>query len=579
MGFVKMTFPVCFTISVGLAATCVAQIQPTERIVMTGQQAPGFDEGIVIQQLDGGGVINNLGQVLFAAILDGPLIGSDNNNTIWIWSEGQLELVLQEGQDASGTPAGVIFGDGPTNAFRQIVFSAQGDFAFQTRVMGPGVTSDNDYGVWGTRGGQLMLVAREGDPAPGTPDGVIFSNIERANLYGPTGMLDLLGHLTGPGTEPPRHHGLWIGEPGAMTLLFRIGQPMPGVDGTMLSMSQPLMNSTGHMAVSAAAEATSGDVIAGIWVGAHPDLRPLILNGDPAPPAGDDVWFQYTGPLGFNSSDDLAFKATLVGDSINIENDKSLWLLAGGKLSLLFQELDLLPGFENEIRAGTVIEKPILNDLGMVAFRGDLRGDSIVSGNATCLWRVTTESLTLVAREGDPPPDRSDRGSFDNFISDNETRPIMNNAGTIVFGINLVDQGVSTHAIFTHSESRGLQTLGADGDMIEVAPGDFQQTGGIAFFRAPAGSGGPDGQTSSLNDQDQFVLQASLPGGQRGLFLMDLSDPCYADFNSDGAVDTMDFLAFLNAFQTSDPSADCNSDSLVDTLDFLCFLNAFVAGC
>ncbi|HRQ73398.1 MAG TPA: GC-type dockerin domain-anchored protein [Phycisphaerales bacterium] len=54
---------------------------------------------------------------------------------------------------------------------------------------------------------------------------------------------------------------------------------------------------------------------------------------------------------------------------------------------------------------------------------------------------------------------------------------------------------------------------------------------------------------------------------------------CAADFNGDGAVNTLDVLAFLNAYSAHDPRADFNGDGVVNTLDFIAFLNAFVAGC
>lgn len=54
---------------------------------------------------------------------------------------------------------------------------------------------------------------------------------------------------------------------------------------------------------------------------------------------------------------------------------------------------------------------------------------------------------------------------------------------------------------------------------------------------------------------------------------------CPADFNNDGIVNTLDFLAFLNAFSAGDPAADFNGDGIINTLDFLDFLNAFNTGC
>lgn len=54
---------------------------------------------------------------------------------------------------------------------------------------------------------------------------------------------------------------------------------------------------------------------------------------------------------------------------------------------------------------------------------------------------------------------------------------------------------------------------------------------------------------------------------------------CDPDCNEDGSLNTLDFLCFLNAFNTSDPYADYNGDGTINTLDFLAYLNAYNAGC
>ncbi len=54
---------------------------------------------------------------------------------------------------------------------------------------------------------------------------------------------------------------------------------------------------------------------------------------------------------------------------------------------------------------------------------------------------------------------------------------------------------------------------------------------------------------------------------------------CPADFNGDGDVNTLDVLAFLNAWASGDPRADFNGDGDINTLDVLAFLNAWTAGC
>ena len=56
-------------------------------------------------------------------------------------------------------------------------------------------------------------------------------------------------------------------------------------------------------------------------------------------------------------------------------------------------------------------------------------------------------------------------------------------------------------------------------------------------------------------------------------------DDCVADFNNDGSVNTVDVLAFLNAWSAGDSSADINGDGTVNTQDVLAFLNLWSAGC
>ncbi|QKK09932.1 MAG: multicopper oxidase domain-containing protein [Planctomycetota bacterium] len=54
---------------------------------------------------------------------------------------------------------------------------------------------------------------------------------------------------------------------------------------------------------------------------------------------------------------------------------------------------------------------------------------------------------------------------------------------------------------------------------------------------------------------------------------------CPADFNKDDSENTLDVLAFLNAWTSDDPRADFNRDGSINTLDVLAFLNAWTAGC
>jgi hypothetical protein len=55
--------------------------------------------------------------------------------------------------------------------------------------------------------------------------------------------------------------------------------------------------------------------------------------------------------------------------------------------------------------------------------------------------------------------------------------------------------------------------------------------------------------------------------------------PCPADFNEDGQLSILDFVAFQVVFSAKHPSADFNGDGAANILDFVTYQTAFQAGC
>jgi hypothetical protein len=54
---------------------------------------------------------------------------------------------------------------------------------------------------------------------------------------------------------------------------------------------------------------------------------------------------------------------------------------------------------------------------------------------------------------------------------------------------------------------------------------------------------------------------------------------CVADFNGDGLLNILDFIALQEAFQAGDQSADINGDGTLNVLDFIDFQSIFQNGC
>ncbi len=82
-----------------------------------------------------------------------------------------------------------------------------------------------------------------------------------------------------------------------------------------------------------------------------------------------------------------------------------------------------------------------------------------------------------------------------------------------------------------------------------------------------------------INNARQMAVIATDNADRSGAVLLTPIEPCGGDFNGDGAVNTLDVLAFLNAWNTGDPRSDFNGDGAIDTRDVLTFLNAWTAGC
>jgi hypothetical protein len=54
---------------------------------------------------------------------------------------------------------------------------------------------------------------------------------------------------------------------------------------------------------------------------------------------------------------------------------------------------------------------------------------------------------------------------------------------------------------------------------------------------------------------------------------------CPNDFNSDGLLNILDFVAYQNAFLMQNPDADINGDGVLNILDFVAFQDIFLHGC
>ena len=218
-------------------------------IVATGFSAPGLD-GVRIgrdRPLEQG--LNDRGEFVFLTGLQGPGVSQENDEAIWFGtSEGHISLFLREDEPAPGVSDGARLGSrNPESGSRTIgetlAINRRSSIVVLGRLRGERVTEGNDLGLWlGPSREELNLVARTGTTAPGTRDGVVFSNITspQANARG---QLVFQGRLAGVGVERNVNDiGFWVYDPElGLRLVIREGDSVslrPGDTRTISGLAR-----------------------------------------------------------------------------------------------------------------------------------------------------------------------------------------------------------------------------------------------------------------------------------------------------------------------------------------------------
>ena len=136
-----------------------------------------------------------------------------------------------------------------------------------------------------------------------------------------------------------------------------------------------------------------------------------------------------------------------------------------------------------------------------------------------------------------------------------------------------------TRSMYSLGHQPVQRVVRVERDGVVLGPGEYTfsyQDGWISVGAAPAS--GLVVSYAYTQRPDMAVSNWDANIGDK-LYLNRLGPICLADFNDDGAVNTLDVLAFLNAWNAGDAGADCTGDGAVNTIDVLCFLNLWNAGC
>ena len=315
-----------------------------------------------------------------------------------------LRTVVLSGTSAPGTSSGVDF-----IGFGIPVLNDAGLTAF----IGQGVGSK---GIWSEGAGSgLALVALSGNVAPGTSDGVEFTNLATPVLND-VGQTAFRGFLTGPGVDNENRAGIWSsGGENGLDLIARSGNEAPGTSGgvsfSSSPFSAPVLNNAGQTAFGGRLTGTAGvndTNDRGIWSeGGGNGLVLVARSGNVAPGTSGGNFLSFGNPV-LNDAGQSAFWGFITGTGVNNSNSRGIWSEGvGSGLALVARSGNMAPGTSSGVNFFN-FKSPTLNDDGQTAFFGFLAGTGVDDSSDRGIWSEGGGSgLALVARSGNAAPGTS----------------------------------------------------------------------------------------------------------------------------------------------------------------------------
>lgn len=454
-----------------------------ESLVFSGDPAPALGSDVF---LGGGvkGVLNNHGDVAFESGL----------------------------VDRAGAPlffAGVFGGTpGDYRLFYRDAFNANlgdsGEAVMRSNLLS-GSSESNNGSLHGAPG-NVQILAREAQPAPGTNTTFKGDGVSSINASGTAAFVDAIA-------------GLFIGEPGTLQSIAEIGDPAPGLGAGVTFAGiggggELAFNDAGTAAFTANVQGTgiSENNDEGIWLGSTSSVQRVVAEGAAAPGGGAGAVFgSFLAGPNINGTGEITFTSQLAGTA----NAEAIHAGAPATLTLVARVGATYSGHEMIELHDSLITTPLINAAGQVAF-GAFVEPVGTSDFRQSIWRWTPGAgggtRQLIVRAGQQAPG-CPAGVV--FGSTEFTDPFftfaMNATGQIAFKAFVTGPGVNE----TNRNHEGLWMTTPSGEVKLVARlGDPFDIGGgvmktLELVLLPIyASGGEDGQPRYLSEAGEFVFTA-----------------------------------------------------------------------
>jgi hypothetical protein len=514
---------------------------------------------------------------------------------------------------------------------------AAGNVLFAAVMEGPGITYDNNSILLYGPPGALTIVAREGEQAPGLPEGVYYASVNFFEGVSETGWITLTAILGGTGIELDVNDlAVFCGPPGDLQLVLQAGDPIPEIGPDAVVSAQTMggcLSDNGTLFVGGQVVATGpayGNKA--FWVGSRDDLQLAAWAGMPVPGCPEcqpGVYMNWLGSLAHNDAGELTFHGAMKGPGIHWLNDGARWFGTPGAFEIMYRERQPLPIFGPDAVVGDAFGTgPVMNAHGDRINRLHLfgPGSGISAANDWVLVVGSPQPTGIIARTGDPVPELGE-GVYLSGVGS----PLINNLRQVIYGVSL-DGAIEYCGATYFGPYDDARLILRDGDPANYFPsgsilwmtttmagaamndvGDFvgrtevHSAGGeirnvwwmwhrvtaqlvpllvhgqeiegrtvtITPFQSEhwADTGGADGKPQSFNDRRQLVTKLRFTDGTSGIYL--IGPPQLGDIDGDGQVTAVELAAFGDCeteaggvLSAGCEALDLSLDGAIDLVDF-----------
>ncbi|MCB9879146.1 MAG: hypothetical protein H6835_16240 [Planctomycetes bacterium] len=334
------------------------------------------------------------------------------------------EVLLACGDDVPGVPGAVIYPGFHLLAFDNPTIDLDGTVLFRGGMQsGTGPVDDGNRHAYflGRSGGDLHIVVRGGEPAPGCPPGTVlggavgsvgmsaFPRLSPAGglLFFQSAIYDPINPANTPASSDT---ALFWGPPGGVLLLAREGAAVPFAPGTTWSSFLQKVYYT-HVCANGQVlfTATLGGAASGsnavMVTGLPGALQPVLRKGDPYPFGGVVVPVSPFEPL--NVLGQLNASGQVLHDIKSSSGELAIGIWTLGVDTLVARDGQQAPG----LPAGVVfadddlaVNSGCFNAAGQTAIVAGLSGAGVTAANDQALYVGGIGGIAPLLRRGDAAP-------------------------------------------------------------------------------------------------------------------------------------------------------------------------------